>query len=51
MTQKSDTRGGILHDEMDRGRESQYCNAACSSMPERDGKDQREDSPKQARSC
>ena len=46
-----DTRGGILHDEMDRGRESQDCNAACSSMPERDGKDQREGSPKQARSC
>ena len=36
---------------MDRGRESQDCNAACSSMPERDGKDQREGSPKQARSC
>ena len=31
--------------------ESQDCNAACSSMPERDGKDQREGSPKQARSC
>ena len=36
---------------MDRGRESQDSNAACSSMSERDGKDQREGSPKQARSC
>ena len=45
------TRGGALHGEMDRCSESQGWSTACSSMPERDGKDQGEDSPKQAGSC
>ena len=38
----------ISINEMDRGRESQDCNATCRSMSERDGKDQREGSPNQA---
>ena len=43
------TRGGTFHGEkMDGHRESQGWTTACSSMPERDGKDQGEDSPKQA---
>ena len=33
---------------MDRGRESQGSTTACSNLPERDGKDQGEGSPKQA---
>ena len=41
------TRGGTFHDEMDRHRESQGWTTACNSMPERNGKDQGEDSPKQ----
>ena len=48
MAQNGETRGGTFHDEMDRCRESQGWTTACSGMPERDGKDQREDSPKQA---
>ena len=45
--------GGTFHSEMDRCRESQSWTAACSSTPERDGKDRREDtgSPKQVGSC
>ena len=43
--------GGTFHDEMDRCRESQGWTTVCSGMPERDGKDQGEDSPKQAGSC
>ena len=35
----------------DRCRESQGLTTACRRMPERDAKDQGEDSPKQARSC
>ena len=50
MAQNDGTRGGTFHDEMDRCRESQGW-TACSGMPERDGKDQGEDSPKQAGSC
>ena len=38
--------GGMFHGEMDRCRESQGWTTTCSSMPERDGKDQGEDSPK-----
>ena len=37
--------------EMDRYRESQGWTTACSGKPERDGKDQGEDSRKQAGSC
>ena len=46
--QKRRTRGGIFHGEVDRYRESQGWTTACSGMSERDGKDQGEDSPKQA---
>ena len=51
MTQNGGTRGGTFHGEMDRCRESQGRTTACSLMPERDRKDQGEDSPKQAGSC
>lgn len=34
--------GGIPHDKLDRGRESQGCITTCSSMPECDGKDKRD---------
>ena len=51
MTQNGVTRGGKNHGEMDHCRESQDWTTACSGMPERDGKDQGEDSPKQAGSC
>ena len=50
MAQNGGTRGETSHGEMDRCRESQGWTAACSGMPERDGKDQ-EKSPKQADSC
>ena len=43
--------GRTFHGEMDRCCESQRWTTACSRMPERDGKDQGEDSPKQAGSC
>ena len=43
--------GGTFHGEMDRCRGSQGWTMACSRMPERDGKDRGEDSPKQAGSC
>ena len=39
--------GGIFHDEINRGRESQGSPKACSNLSERDGKDQGEGSPKQ----
>ena len=51
MAQDGRTRGGTFHGEMDCCRESQGWTTACSGMPERDGKDQGEDSPKQADSC
>ena len=51
MAQDGKTRGGTFHDEMDRCRESQRWSTACSSVPERDGKYQGEDSLKQAGSC
>ena len=51
MTQNGRTRGGTFHGEMDHCRENQGWTTACSDMPERDGKDQEEDSPKQAGSC
>ena len=51
MAQNGRTRGGTFHGEMDRCRESHGWTAACSGMHERDGKDQGENSPKQASSC
>ena len=48
MAQNGRTRGGTFHGEMDRCRENQGWTTACSGMPERDGKNQEEDSPKQA---
>ena len=48
MTQGGGTRGGTFHGEMDHCSESQGLTTACSSMAERDGKEQGEDSPKQA---
>ena len=49
ISQDGGTRSGTFHGEIDRCRES--WTTACSSMPERDGKGQGENSPKQARSC
>ena len=51
MTQDGRTRGGTFHGEMDLCRENQGLTTACCGMPERDGKDPEEDSPKQAGSC
>ena len=51
MAQNGRTRGGTFHGEMNRCRENQGWTTACSGMPERDGKNQEEDSPKQAGSC
>ena len=51
MAQNGRTRGGTFHCELNRCRESQGWTTARSGMPERDGKDQGEDSPKQAGSC
>ena len=43
--------GGTFHGEMDRCGGSQGWTTACSRMPELDGRDQGEDSPKQAGLC
>ena len=51
MAQDGGTRGGTFRGEMDRCRESQGWTTACSSMRERDGKKQGEDSPEQVGSC
>ena len=51
MAHNSGKRDGTFHGGMDRCRESQVWTTAYSGMPERDGKDQGEDSPKQAGSC
>ena len=40
MVQDGGTRGRTFHGEIDRCRESRGWTTACSSMPERDGKDQ-----------
>ena len=40
-----------FHGKMDRCRKNQGWTTACSGMPDCDGKDQGEDSPKQAGSC
>ena len=48
MAQNGRTRDGTVHGEMDRYREIQGWTTACSGMPERDGKDRKEDSPRQA---
>ena len=49
MAQDDGTRGGTFHVEMDRCTESQGWTTTCSSMSERDEKDQGEDSPKSKR--
>ena len=41
-------RDETFHGEMDRCRENQGWTMSCSGMPERDGKDEGADSPKQA---
>ena len=46
--QDSGTRGGTFHGEIDHCREGHGWTTVCSSMSERDGKDQGENSPKQA---
>ena len=51
IAQDEGTRGRTFRGEMDRCRESQEWATACSSMLERDGKEQGEDSSKQAGSC
>ena len=51
MAQNGRTRGGTFHGEMDRCRGNQGWTTASSGMPERDGKNQEEDSPKHAGSC
>ena len=45
MAQNGGTRSRTFHGEMGRFRESQGWTTACNGMPERDGKDQGEDSP------
>ena len=51
MAQNDRTRGGTFHRKIDRCRENRSWTTACGGMPERDGKNQEEDSPKQAGSC
>ena len=51
MTQDGGSRGGTFYGKIDRCSESQGWTTACSGMPERDGEDQVEDSPKPAGSC
>ena len=51
MAQNGGTRGGTFHGEMDRCRESRGWTTACGRMAVRDGKDQGEDSLKQAGLC
>ena len=51
MVRDGGTRSGTFHGGMNRCRESQGWTTACSSMSERDGKDQGEDSPKKAGPC
>ena len=51
MTQNGRIRAGTFNGEIDCCRERQGWTTAYSGMPERDGKDQGEDSPKQAGSC
>ena len=51
IAQNGGTRGGTFHGEMDCCRGSQGWTMTCSGMLERDGKDQREESRKQAGSC
>ena len=48
MAQDGGPRGGMVHTEMDRCRERRGWTTTCSRMPERGGKDQGEDIPKQA---
>ena len=48
MAQDGGTKHGTFHGEMDRCREHQGWTKLCRSMPERDGKDQGDNSPNQA---
>ena len=51
MAQDGGKRGITFHDEIEKCKESQGWTSTYGSMPERDGNDQGEDSPKQADSC
>ena len=51
LAQGGETRSRTFHGEMDLCRENQGWTTVGISMPERDGKGQGEDSPKQAGSC
>ena len=51
MSQNGGTRGGTFYKKIYRCRGTQGWITACIRMPKRDGKDQGEDSPKQADSC
>ena len=51
MAHNGRTRGGTFHGEIDRYRENQGWTTACGGIPERDAKNQEQDSPKQAGSC
>ena len=51
MAQNGGTRGGTFHGKMDRCGINRGWTTVCSGMPERDGKDQGQDSPKQAGAC
>ena len=46
--QNGGKRSGTFYGEINRCRESWGWTKACSSIPKRDGEDQRQDSPKQA---
>ena len=51
VAERQNNGRNIFHGEMDHYRENQGWTTAFSGMPERDGKDQEEDSPKQAGPC
>ena len=51
MTQDGEIRGRTCHGEMDRCRDSQGWTTAYRGVPERDGKDQGGNNPKQVGSC
>ena len=51
MAQDGGIRGEAFHGEIDCCRESEGWTTVCSSIPERDGKEQGEDNPKQVGSC
>ena len=51
IAQNGNTRGVTFHGKMVCCRKKQGWTMACSGMPEREGKDQEEDSAKKAGSC